>query len=229
MTDDGQGRLIRPQDPPDGSTTASSDGDGTSPIARAIVPGSVPADVKGESECREQPTLSATTFGEATRDPASPDAATLQVDPSTSAMSSTPRVDHVGTETERTLTVTPSDGPSADRTLALSEGHASSDAPQAAHPTIPGDEIMGELGRGSMGVVSKAHQACLNRAVALKMILVGPHAGAICFLAEGALDGDLAPRPEDVQRPMNYRKKSLMDENIIMTLLTITVWLRCPS
>ena len=165
---------MAPEEPFDGKSlatgpTMTADAEGS---MRTVTHGPTGTDLTGEYPSGPlSPTPDQST--------ADPDDFILQDDPSNASQSTDPGQHRVGTETEQTL-VAPRSG----------------DRPAVAVPTAPrgrpipaidGYEILGELGRGGVGVVYRARQVRLNRPCALKMILASAHANdyaILRFLAE---------------------------------------------
>ena len=111
------------------------------------------------------------------------------VDPTAATLAGGPHA--VGRASEPvTISTVAGAGPTLESTLAGEWDRSAPPAgPHAARPapTVAGYEVIGEVGRGGMGVVYEARNVRLNRPCALKMILAGVHASpesAVRFLVE---------------------------------------------
>jgi eukaryotic-like serine/threonine-protein kinase len=165
----------------------TSDGDGSSLTVGPSSPGREPADVTGKDVGRQVPDVSAVTHVAETLAPSDPVGFILQVDRPASAAGPSPCGDYARRAAERAEVAPSPPNPSSVLSRETLDGHVPPVPRERPVPVIDGYEILGELGRGGMGVVYRAREIRLNRLCALKMILGGVHAdaeAALRFLAE---------------------------------------------
>ena len=166
---------------------AATDADGSSRTADIGLRVSEPTEAAGKGDGPSHPTRPDPATVEGTLDRPRSAEFLLLSERVTGTGSSVPDGEEFTSDAGQGVSPSRPADPPAGPTVLAAAGQTPTAHRERPLPTIDGYEILGELGRGGMGVVYRAREVLLNRLCVLKMILAGAHADAEAvarFLAE---------------------------------------------